>query len=161
MLRTFFCLAPALALVAILGACKGAAPHNDDDIVQAQPPLPTQTISLMAPDGRSEKVVAEIADDEHEREAGLMFRTSLPEGTGMLFVFPETQRLSFWMKNTPLPLDLLFFRDDTLIAVVPWAKPYDETPLGPPEPANRVLEVPGGWAAAKGVGAGWRLQIQP
>ena len=161
MMRAFFRLAPALLMVAVLTACKGSAPHDDDEIAKAQPPLPVQTITLIAPDGRTEKVVAEIADDEHERETGLMFRTNLPEGTGMLFVFPETQRLSFWMKNTPLPLDLLFFRDDTLIAVVPWAKPDDETPLGPPDPANRVLEVPGGWAAAKGIGAGWRLQVQP
>ena len=61
------------------------------------------------------------------------------------------------MKNTPLPLDLLFFRQGQHVATVAWAKPFDETPLGPTDPADSVLEVPGGWAAANGVGPGWQL----
>jgi uncharacterized membrane protein (UPF0127 family) len=132
--------------------------QNDAELpTQPQPPLPTRTVTLEGPDGTTLHVLAEIADEEPEREAGLMFRTTLVSGTGMLFMFPEAQRLSFWMKNTPLPLDLIFFHAGRLIAVVPWAKPYDETPLGPSAPADTVLEVPGGWAAAHGVGVGWRL----
>ncbi len=124
---------------------------------QAQAPLPTAPYILVGPEGQRIAVVAEIADDEPEREVGLMFRTELVSGTAMVFIFPEAQQLGFWMKNTLIPLDLLFFRAGELVAVIPWAKPHDETPLSPAELADTVLEVPGGWAAANGIGTGWRL----
>jgi uncharacterized membrane protein (UPF0127 family) len=116
-------------------------------------------VQLVGPHNQTIGVWAEVADDEPEREVGLMYRTELVSGTGMLFQFPAAQRLSFWMKNTLIPLDLLFFNQGTFVALVPWAKPHDESPLGPTEPADTVLEVPGGWAAANGVGAGWRLEV--
>lgn len=153
MLRTF-----CLILLLFAAACRQQPTDNAAELpTQAQPPLPQEAVQLQGPSGQSITVQAEIADEESEREVGLMFRTTLVSGTGMLFVFPAAQRLSFWMKNTPLPLDLLFFRQGTHLATVAWAKPFDETPLGPPDPADTVLEVPGGWAAANGVGPGWRL----
>jgi uncharacterized protein len=152
-MRLIFVL-PMLVLV----ACREPHDNSAEFPAQAQPMLPSQPLQLVGPQGQRIAVQAEIADEEPERAAGLMFRTELVSGTGMLFVFEEPQRLSFWMKNTPLPLDLLFFRNGQHVATVPWAKPFDETPLGPTEPADRVLEVPGGWASANGVGSGWRLE---
>jgi uncharacterized membrane protein (UPF0127 family) len=142
----------------VLAACREPQENSAEFPTQAQPALPTQTLQLVGPQGQQIAVQAEIADEEAERAAGLMFRTELVSGTGMLFVFAEPQRLSFWMKNTPLRLDLLFFNQGQHVGTVPWAKPFDETPIGPTEPADRVLEVPGGWASANGVGAGWRLK---
>lgn len=144
----------------LLTACQPQSHENAAELpTEAQSPLPSANLTLVGPQGQKVPVTAEIADDEAEREAGLMFRTELVSGTGMLFVFPSPQRLSFWMKNTPLPLDLIFFQaGGEHLATVAWAKPYDETPLGPNEPANTVLEVPGGWAAANGIGPGWRLE---
>lgn len=142
----------------LLGACREGHENSAEFPTQAQAPLPTATLQLVGPQGQKIAVQAEIADEEPERAAGLMFRTTLVSGTGMLFVFEQPQRLSFWMKNTPLPLDLLFFNSGQHVATVPWAKPYDETPLGPTAPTDRVLEVPGGWASANGVGSGWRLE---
>jgi uncharacterized membrane protein (UPF0127 family) len=148
-----------LTACVLLAACRPQLHENTADLpTEAQPPLPTAPLTLVGPQGQVVPVTVEIADEEPEREAGLMFRTELVSGTGMLFVFPAPQRLSFWMKNTPLPLDLIFFKEDgEHLATVAWAKPHDETPLGPNEPATTVLEVPGGWAAANGVGPGWRL----
>ncbi len=103
----------------------------------------------------------EIADDDHERERGLMFRDALPPGTGMLFVWPEAAPRTFWMKNTPIPLDMVFMRDGQVVGVIPWAKPFDESPLGVADPADMVLEVPGGWTQTHGVGTGWTLELTP
>jgi uncharacterized membrane protein (UPF0127 family) len=150
-----------ISLCTILGLALCLAGCRPDNVpAQAQPPLPTANVILQGPQGQKITLQAEVADDEPEREAGLMFRTKLVSGTAMLFVFPQAQHLSFWMKNTPLPLDILFFNNGNYVATVPWAKPYDETPLSPPEPADQVLEVPGGWGAGNGIGPGWRL-IKP
>ena len=67
-----------------------------------------QKITLQAGDHKVTLQV-EVADEPAERAEGLMGRTELPEGRGMLFIFPESQNLSFWMKNTLIPLDILFF----------------------------------------------------
>ncbi len=145
----------------LLTACSQNPTENSAELpTQAQPPLATAPVQLLGPQGQVITVRAELADDEPERAAGLMYRTELVSGTGMLFMFERPQRLSFWMKNTPLALDLIFFDQGTYVATVAWAKPYDETPLGPTAPADRVLEVPGGWASANGVGPGWRL-VEP
>lgn len=157
-MRLSLLLCPLLASV-VLASCTEEYPSaNEADLpTHAQAPLPTSTYTLKGPQGQSIAVVAEVADDEPEREVGLMYRTELVSGTGMIFLFPEAQQLGFWMKNTLIPLDLLFFRDDALVAIIPNAKPHDETPLSPPELADTVLEVPGGWAAANGVAVGWSL----
>lgn len=156
-MRTLWLLLPAL----LAGCTEGSSRANESELPQqAQAPLPTAPYTLVGPQGQRLTVVAEVADEEPEREVGLMFRTELVSGTAMIFKFDEVQQLSFWMKNTLIPLDLLFFRDGALISVIPWAKPHDETPLNSAEPADTVLEVPGGWASANGVGAGWKLTPQ-
>lgn len=150
----------AILFSLLLTACQPNPRDNNAEQPQAaQPPLPTQALNLKGPNGVSLTVVAEIADEEAERESGLMFRTSLVSGTGMLFVFPEPKRLSFWMKNTPLPLDLVYFRAGQQVATIPWARPFDESPLSPAEAADMVLEVPGGWAVEHGIGPGWQLTL--
>ena len=79
----------------------------------------------------------------------------------MLFVWPEAAPRTFWMKNTPIPLDMVFMRDGQVVGVIPWAKPFDESPLGVADPADMVLEVPGGWTQTHGVGTGWTLELTP
>lgn len=102
----------------------------------------------------------EIADDEDEREMGLMFRTRMAEDHGMLFVWPGVGDRAFWMKNTKIPLDMLFVRDGVVVAVVPWARPMDEHTIDPGVPVDSVLEVNGGWTERNGIGKGAVLTLK-
>ena len=96
----------------------------------------------------------ELATNDASREHGLMMRTTLPAAHGMLFVFPDTAPRGFWMKNTLIPLDIIFIRSDGRIARIAIAKALDETPLPSGEPAAVVLEIRGGRAAELGIRPG-------
>jgi uncharacterized membrane protein (UPF0127 family) len=119
-------------------------------------------IFLKSPDGNTRiPVTAEIAADQASQQKGLMFRTRLDMGTGMLFIFDRPKKLSFWMKNTLIPLDILFFdAEGNLVsstAMVPCQK--DPCPLHQSSgDALFALEVPGGFIAQSGVGPGWQLR---
>ncbi|MEO8957850.1 MAG: DUF192 domain-containing protein [Rudaea sp.] len=105
----------------------------------------------------------EIADDFASREHGLMDRTSMAANHGMLFVFDTPQMLSFWMKNTLIPLDMLFFdRDYKLINVQQRVPPCRADPCpqyGSTGPAQYVLELNGGEAEKLGVNPGDKLTV--
>lgn len=96
-----------------------------------------------------------IADTEPRRELGLMYVTNLPYDQGMLFPEDEPQVMSMWMKNTYIPLDMLFI--DThgrIVCVVANAKPESEQILTCDKPAKAVLEIGGGEAARRGIKVG-------
>jgi len=96
----------------------------------------------------------EVADDPYERSRGLMFRDTLPENRGMLFVFPYPQRLSFWMKNTRIPLSIAYIDDRWVIREMYDLEPYDERAVVSKHPAMYALEVPKGWFERHGVRVG-------
>lgn len=97
----------------------------------------------------------EIADSEPRRERGLMYRSTLDENHGMLFIFEEPDTLSFWMRNTYIPLDLLFVSaDKTVVQITPNTPPYSTRSIPCPKPAQYVVEVNGGYAAMKGIRVG-------
>jgi uncharacterized membrane protein (UPF0127 family) len=97
----------------------------------------------------------EIADNDLTRERGLMFRTALAADRGMLFDFLEPQETSFWMKNTLIPLDMLFVRADGVITNIKAdAKPGDLTPIPSDGPIRAVIEIAGGGAARLGIKPG-------
>jgi uncharacterized membrane protein (UPF0127 family) len=101
------------------------------------------------------RFTVEVADDEAERAQGLMNRESLPRFGGMLFVYDSARPVSFWMKNTLIPLDMLFFDETgTLVSIHANAVPHDETPIPSGEPAQFVLEINGGAAAKLGLAPG-------
>ena len=111
--------------------------------------------------GASTSVRLEIANTSASRERGLMYRTSLPEDGGMLFVFPEQSEQSFWMKNTLIPLDMLFIdRDGHIVGIHPDAVPLSEAPISVGKPSTYVLEVNGGWAARHGVRPGDTVELR-
>ena len=90
-----------------------------------------------------------------------MYRTSLPEDGGMLFVFPEQSKQSFWMKNTLIPLDMLFIDGDgRIVGIHPDAVPLSEAPISVGKPSTYVLEVNGGWAARHGVHPGDTVELR-
>jgi hypothetical protein len=97
----------------------------------------------------------ELATTPAEREQGLMFRKSLAPNAGMLFLYPNEQQVAFWMKNTLIPLDMLFLKTDGSIARIAHdAVPLDETPIPSNAEVRAVLEVNGGTAAALGIKEG-------
>jgi uncharacterized membrane protein (UPF0127 family) len=105
--------------------------------------------------GSAYKFEVELATTPAEREQGLMFRKSMAPNAGMLFLYPDEQPVAFWMKNTLIPLDMLFLRADGSIAhIAANAVPLDETPIPSNIPVKAVLEVNGGTAAALGIKEG-------
>lgn len=102
----------------------------------------------------------EVVDRPETRQAGLMYRRSLPEDEGMLFVFEEPQILDFWMKNTHIPLDIAFISSDGSILNIEAMKPLDEGPrYRSRSPARYALEVNQGWFASKGIVPGQRIRF--
>ena len=92
----------------------------------------------------------EIAATPPMREHGLMDRDTLAPYDGMLFLFPKTARIAFWMKNTRIPLDMIFIDDKgRIVQIAAKTTPYSETPVDSTKPVNAVIELAGGQAAAK------------
>lgn len=105
--------------------------------------------------GRSYRFQAEIADNEAERAQGLMNRPSLPEDRAMLFLFPDEAPRGFWMKNTQIPLDILYLnRRGEIVSIVRGAVPLSEATVPSGAPAAAVLEINGGLADRLGVAPG-------
>ena len=103
---------------------------------------------------------AEIARTPKEQEIGLMFRDHLAADKAMLFIQaqPQNQGSSFWMKNTFIPLDIIFISPNNRVVYVAHnAKPLDETPVGTTAPVQSVLEINGGLAAQWGIAVGDRI----
>ena len=97
----------------------------------------------------------EIADTPELRARGLMFRKSMPRLNGMLFEFPAPQRATFWMRNTLIPLDMIFAAEDgTIRTVHSNAIPGDETPIYGGDDIKFVLEINGGMAEMMGIQTG-------
>jgi uncharacterized protein len=102
----------------------------------------------------SYKFAIEIAGTEQQRERGLMFRKELPEGTGMLFNFHAERPVTFWMKNTYVPLDMIFIHADGTVASVGKGVPLSEELIPSNEPVLAVLEVIAGTAQKIGLKPG-------
>ena len=96
----------------------------------------------------------EIAGTPDQQERGLMFRRSLAGDRGMIFPYEPPQEVAFWMKNTLIPLDIVYIRADGTIARITNAAPMDLTPLPSGEPIADVLEIRGGRAAELGIKEG-------
>ncbi|WP_236641340.1 DUF192 domain-containing protein [Paracoccus aeridis] len=143
------------ALAALLS---GAAPASAQT---APAPVCRDHLATLIVGTREVPFAVEIADDPAERATGLMNRPALKPGTGMLFVFDEARPQSFWMKNTLVPLDILFMDEAGVVRHIhPDARPLDLTPLpgaapGDPDPDRlMVLEIGGGEAARLGLRTG-------
>jgi len=134
---------------------KRSAPEAGPAQTRAAPQVTIETAG-----GRALTVTVDLARNDAERQRGLMYRASLEPDHGMLFVFDETAPHAFWMKNTLIPLDMIFIDGVGQIAgVVERAEPQTTTPRIAGGPSRYVLEVIGGWCAAHGVGAGDRVRF--
>jgi len=142
-------------LLLLAGACH----HGTDGNGNTTAPAKAVAVTIRSGNG-AHAFTVETARTAAEQEQGLMFRTDIPRNGGMLFApYPPgggaPQRATFWMKNTPSPLDIIFIRPDHTIArIAENAVPFDQTPISSDEPVSAVLEVKGGRTSALGITAG-------
>jgi hypothetical protein len=144
------CAAAIVATCAFAAGASAAPPRHEVR-------LPITSVVIDSDHGPI-RFVSELADDPASQEKGLMFRTKLAPDAGMLFDFHTPAPQTFWMKNTVLPLDMIFIRaDGTISSIAPNATPYSETPIPSTEPVRAVLEINGGRAAQLGIEPGQRV----
>jgi uncharacterized membrane protein (UPF0127 family) len=115
----------------------------------------------LAEDAASVAITVEIARTDEERSTGLMYRKKLPDGEGMLFVFDRDQQLSFWMKNTIIPLSIAFIASDGRIIEIIDMRPNDLNSVKSSRSVRYALEVPQGWFARVNVNPGDLVNLAP
>lgn len=120
----------------------------------SQSDLPTVRMQL-----GGDTFTLEVANTEAARQYGLMHRDSMPSDHGMLFVFAEEQRQSFWMKNTRIPLDIIFVDASGKVVSIHQMKPYDLRSTRSDGPAKYAIEINQGRAKEAGVKPGDQLKI--
>ena len=140
---------------------RNASPATDCPVDPTGPvPLQRGWVSFPEAPG-TPRVAVEIAGSERERERGLMFRRKLPDDQGMIFDFEDSAPRQFWMRNTCIPLDMLFIAaDGRITGVLEQVPPLDESPRGVPCPVSHVLEVNAGWTRAHGIRPGQHVRIE-
>ena len=149
----------AAAGLLLLAACE-AQPVSNAAAVEAPTKAPSglDLATLIVESGdRRHVFTVEMARTEPEQAQGLMNRRALAADAGMLFPFDPPRPASFWMRNTLIPLDLIFIRPDGTIARVATGVPLSEAPIEVGEPLTAVLEIPGGRAAQLRIGVGDRV----
>ncbi len=130
----------------------------------AAPRAETQTRArgkvIFLPEGREVHVTVELANTEEEHRRGLMFRRTLEAYHGMLFTFASERVHSFWMRDTFLPLDLIFIgADHEVVGVIADAEPLSERPLRVERPSRYIVEVNAGFAREHRIAAGCKVRI--
>ena len=123
----------------------------------AAPACDADAVELRGPWGQA-RFSVEVADDPAERATGLMNREQMPRMSGMLFVYQKPQPVAFWMKNTLIPLDMIFLdRTGTVQRVHENARPLDTTAIPGGEAIQYVLEINAGMASLLGITPGSTL----
>jgi uncharacterized membrane protein (UPF0127 family) len=116
-------------------------------------------LSIVSAEGREVPISIEVAEGPEEKALGLMFRTDLADGQGMLFPYEDARELSMWMHNTYIPLDMLFIRPDGVIhRIEVRAEPLSDRVISSEGPVSAVLELAGGAAERLGIKAGDRVR---
>lgn len=154
MKRTVF----TVCLLSILLLCHMACKENTREVIETEPISFNKEGELLfytvGADTAKAQLDIEIADNDYETQTGLMYRDAMEEHQGMLFVFPEEAMHSFYMKNTKIPLDILFIGSNLKIAsITANAEPYNESGLSSRIPVKYVLEINAGLVAR------WGLQL--
>jgi len=154
-----------LALGTLLVAAASAfaqteAPSGQETPAATEPQTSQSPVSTIVNSlGERIPVQVEIADTDAERQTGLSGRTTLAEDAGMLFVFDQEQPLSFWMKDTLIPLSIAYISADGRIVDIQDMQPLDETPHPSAEPAQYALEVNQGFFTERGVAVGDTVEL--
>lgn len=149
------------ALVALLLMLPAACQAGSNEATKSASGLSIVPLEIRAASGTVHHFKVEVARTEAEQARGLMFRESLAPDAGMIFPMDPPRSASFWMKNTVIPLDMIFVRADGVIArIAADTVPYSLDPVDSGEPVAAVLELAGGRAAELGLAEGdkvtWR-----
>jgi uncharacterized membrane protein (UPF0127 family) len=140
-----YCLHAVLLLVLACASLAGCSRRPEVVIYSATGPV---------------RVPVEVVTTPETRARGLMYRRDLAANAGMLFVFPNETPQQFWMKNTPLPLDMVFIgKGHHVVGIVADTRPFSTTPLGVAAPSQYVLEVHAGFCASRRIAAGARVDF--
>jgi uncharacterized membrane protein (UPF0127 family) len=124
-----------------------ALPAQANTVAEPLSAFPRDTLAIATPDARMHRFNVWIADSDRRRAQGLMFVKELSADQGMLFIYNTSQQVSIWMKNTFIPLDIVFIRADGRVArITPNAKPHSLATMDSGEPVMAVLELPAGTA---------------
>ena len=145
----------ALSALILFTACAKEKPAST--VTETQVTFTKEgTLRILKSDGTLVKTLeVEFADDEYERQTGLMNRGSMEATQSMLFVFPDEQPRAFYMKNTLIPLDIIYIGSNKkIVSFAENAKPRDEASLPSQVPAQYVLEIKGGLSEVWGLDVG-------
>ncbi len=157
-------LVVACLLLFSVPGCGGADPGAEARVAGADRAA-VAAERVRPPQGRAwvvfgaDTVVAEVADTPALRERGLMYRTELADGHGMLFVYTSEAPRSFWMQNTYIPLDIAFLDARQVVVDIQQMEPESEELHTSAVPAMFALEVPQGWFASRGIEVGAEARI--
>jgi uncharacterized membrane protein (UPF0127 family) len=168
-----------ITLSILLISCAASVPANEAEGTQfksdVSTPSPAVALASPTPTGqmlpisaqaeiRGQRILLEVARTPQQQQMGLMYRTSLADNRGMLFPFAPPQPVSFWMKNTKIPLDMIFLREGTVKAISANVPPCTSTPCPSYGPGtteiDQVIELRGGRAAELGLQVGDQIPIK-
>lgn len=147
-------------LIASLGAAPLGACQPAEEARQVSPAgLEETRLTVTTADGTQHAFTVEIAATPAQQQQGLMFRQELAPDRGMIFPYDPPKDASFWMRNTYIPLDIIYVRPDNTIAIIHEnTVPLREEPYYSFEPVSLVLEIPGGRSSELGIKAGDRVE---
>ncbi len=152
-------------LVAGLAACQptnGGAGGNGAALERSPAGLAQVPLTITTANGKTHRFTVEVARSPQEQEQGLMNRESLAPDRGMIFLYEPPVAASFWMKNTLIPLDMIFVRADGIIVRIEAnTVPLSLEPVAAGEPVAAVLELAGGRSAELGIAPGARVVWKP
>jgi len=125
----------------------------------SRPDLDRSTVTVIRTDGMRFSFKAEVATRDKDQAYGLMFMRSMPDDQCMIFPYASPKPVAFWMKNTLIPLDMLFVRPDGVIGQIKAkARPQDKTLIYSQGPVNAVIEINGGLAKKYGLSTGDKVE---
>lgn len=155
-----------IILGVLVTACSQAKKESDTENADSQQKSGRQLtferdISFLSDDGDTLSTVeVAIADEESERNQGLMDVRDLPKDKGMLFIFEESEPRSFWMANTPLALDIIFVNEDyEIVRIHHSTKPFSEKNFESGKPAKYVIETNGGFCVSHDIQEGMKVSL--
>jgi uncharacterized membrane protein (UPF0127 family) len=122
--------------------------------------FPKQDIAILRGDGDAIALKVEVARTDEQHARGFMERRTIPDGTGMLFIFDKDQPLSFWMKNTPTALSIAYIDAQLVIREIHDMAPLSLAAIRSGTSLRYALEVPQGWFARVGVQVGDRVKVE-
>lgn len=160
-MKSTLLLLTSICTAILIGGCKKDAPPSPIEQTVSKRTYPLSSLKTVRIKIGKHEWTVWVMDDEDKRREGLMYAKpeDLPEGKGMLFVFPKAEKRSFWMENTEVALDIAYFGTDKKLLNVQRGVPFDESSLLSDGPAQYVLEVKEGTFDKLGIKKGVKLEI--